>query len=393
MNLRYTKGLSETIQRSHPKERAMKVLVVIASINELRNIKDFEPMLTQENSKVVVVDESDGTLRRRNDEILEDIPHEYYGVSERSEWFRERFGSSSSKYLKVIPERCHAETSFGFLVAYEEEPDVVLEVDDDVFPVKGHDILRGHISNLFSEDGVTVSSSWKWYNTLENLELNVGDPIFARGHPYSEDTRKEEYNWRTQGGRCVLNMGLWTGHPDLDALTILYYGGLDGRCRIRALRSKRKKIIVGRGTYFAVCSMNTAFRPNVIPAFYQLYMNYMGVNRFDDIWSGLFLKKVADHLGDRVSLGEPVVYHDKRPRDVFKDLKNEMDGLAINETLWRTVEEAEIEGETYWDAYSSLIEEMTVRIPKAFKNPDHKKFLKAQIERMRLWLEIIDKIK
>lgn len=54
---------------------------------------------------------------------------------------------------------------------------------------------------------------------------------------------------------------------------------------------KREKVIVGKGTYLAVCSMNTSFTPEIIPAFYQLYMNFMGVDRFDDIWSGIFLKK------------------------------------------------------------------------------------------------------
>ena len=370
----------------------MKVLVVVASVNELRNIKAFEPMLAKEDSKVIVIDEMNETLRRRNDEILEGIPHEFYGVRERSEWFKERFGSSFSKYLKVIPERCHAETSFGFLVAHEEEPDIVLEIDDDVFPLEKQEMVQGHLDNLFSENGVTVSSPQKWYNTMENLELNVDEPVFARGHPYADDVRMENYEWHFQGGRCVLNMGLWTGHPDLDALTTLYYGGLDGRCRVKAIRPKRRKVVVGRGTYFAICSMNTAFRPKIIPAFYQLYMNFMGVDRFDDIWSGLFLKKIADHLGDGVSLGGPAVYHARRPRDVFRDLKCEMDGLAINEKLWRIVEESEIEGKTYWDAYNSLIEELAAKIPEAFRNPDHKRFLETQIEKMRLWLKIIDKI-
>ena len=51
-------------------------------------------------------------------------------VRERREWFKGRFGSAFRRYEGIIPERCHAETSFGFLVAYEEDADVVLELDD-----------------------------------------------------------------------------------------------------------------------------------------------------------------------------------------------------------------------------------------------------------------------
>jgi len=38
--------------------------------------------------------------------------------------------------MSVISERCHAETSFGFLITYEEEADVTIEMDDDFFSSK-----------------------------------------------------------------------------------------------------------------------------------------------------------------------------------------------------------------------------------------------------------------
>jgi hypothetical protein len=60
-------------------------------------------------------------------------------------------------------------------------------------------------------------------------------------------------------------MGHWIGNPDFDALTILYNGGLDGRCGVKGLSLNREKVIVDKGTYFAVCSMNTSFVPKVIP--------------------------------------------------------------------------------------------------------------------------------
>lgn len=371
----------------------MRVSIVMASINELENVKAFEPMLVQDDCNLIVVDEGDEKVRRRNDVILARIPHEYYGVREREEWFKQRFGSDFFKYLSVIPERCHAETSFGFLVAYEQITDLIVELDDDVFPWREQSIIGCHADNLFKEDGVTVSCEGKWYNTMENLKLNIDEPIFARGHPYAEESRSSSYVWREVGGRCVLNMGLWAGFPDLDALTILYHGGLNGRCRVTSGGHKRSKVIPSEGTYFPICSMNSAFVPEVVPAFYQLHMNYMGVDRFDDIWSGVFLKKVADHLGERVCLGAPLVNHDKRPRDTFGDLEKELRGMTINETLWKLVDEAQIEGKTYFEAYSSLINELETRIPRTFEMHDHRKFLKFQTERMKLWLDIVDKLK
>jgi len=371
----------------------MKVLIVIASINELTNIQAFKPALKKGDLdlKVIVVDEGNYGIRKRNERILSEVPHAFYGPKEREDWFKQRFGSAYEKYLSVIPERCHAETSFGFLAAYEEMPDLVLELDDDVFPFQKQDILGEHANNLFKSEGIEVDAVGRWYNTIENLMLNKGSSVFPRGHPYSTRTRKEKYIWQNNGSPCVLNMGLWAGHLDLDALSILYHGGLEGRCNIKGTELKRKKIIVGKNTYLAICSMNTSFTPKIIPAFYQLYMNYRGLDRFDDIWSGTFLKKVADHLEDKICLGAPLVKHEKRPRDVLEDLRKELEGIAINEKLWTIVDSICLNGSSYTDAYLSLIDGLEKNINQNFSMDSHKK-ISMQIKKMRTWLELFERL-
>lgn len=369
----------------------MHVYLVIASINPLENLCALiGNSSTIDNVKVLVIDEGDENIRRINEKLLSSLPHEYYGPRERAEWFKSRFGQSYQKYLKIIPERCHAETSFGFLKAYEDEADVVLELDDDVEVSKG--FIEAHVHNLFSEDGVTVSASGKWYNTIENLNLNVDQAIFPRGHPYDSACRNGDYMWVNDGGKCILNMGLWSGHPDLDALTILYHGGLDGKCPIESMGHKRDKVVIEKGTYFGVCSMNTSFLPKIVPAFYQLYMNFHGIDRFDDIWSGVFLKKIADHLGDKLCLGKPSEKHVKRSRSVFKDLLKEVNGLEINENLWKICETIDFSAKSYADCYLELANHLDKNLNVIAKRPEHVKFWKIQIENMQKWVEVTDKI-
>lgn len=367
----------------------MKVSLIIASINELENIAAFKSMLKSHDCKVTVIDEGEEKIRKKNEVLLADIHHEYYGPKEREEWFKTRFGTKYETYLSVIPERCHAETSFGLLTAYEEKPDLVIELDDDVFPNSDH-IIDYHAKNLSDNNGVTVTSAGKWYNTLENLHLNGSHKIFPRGHPYAKNTRDEVYVWGNNGARCVLNMGLWAGNPDLDALAIVYHGGLNGFCNVESNKCKREKIVLGEGVYFALCSMNTAFSTEIIPAFYQLYTNMNGTERFDDIWSGIFLKKIADHLRKKLCLGAPLVYHNKRPRDTFKDLKRELEGMVINEKLWRLVDKVELAGTTYWEAYRSLIQALKMEVLGAFNEVAHRNLLRLQLRKMESWLKIVD---
>ena len=275
----------------------MKPFLVVATINELNNLQSLVEQLTSTGTKVIIVDEGHQSMRVRNSRILEGVETEYYGPLERMSWFKERYGDGFQKYLDVIPERAHAETSFGFLIAYEQGADYIVELDDDVFI---DSLMPGHQDNLYGSGGITVSSKSRWYNTLDLIEMDAPGRFFPRGHPYEPATRAEDYAWTKAGGECVLNMGHWIGNPDFDALTILYHGGMDGRCSVKGVELKKEKVIVGAKTYFAVCSMNTSFKRKAVPAMYQLYMNTMGVDRFDDIWSGVFVKRIADYLGDRV---------------------------------------------------------------------------------------------
>ncbi len=367
----------------------MLTYIIAASINEIENLRPLKNH-TEEELRVIVIDEGDKKVRLRNDEHLKDIPHEHFGPKEREKWFRDRFGSAYRRYIGLIPEKCHAETSFGFLHAYEEEAEMVLEIDDDVYISES--FVEEHIENLSTTNGVTVHAEGRWYNTLENLVLNVDFPEYPRGHPYDRETRRNAYSWSVYGSECALNMGLWLNCPDFDALTIAHYGGLDGKCDIASKACKREKVIVGEGTYFALCSMNTMFKNQVVPAFYQLYMNTLGIDRFDDIWSGIFLKKIADHLGDKACLGKPLGTHSKRSRDVFKDLSKELQGMAINERLWRIVDETEFSSKNYADCYLELAEHLNRSVEREFDDPIQKKFMKLQIEKMRTWVDAVDKL-
>jgi len=372
----------------------LKVVIVVASVNELVNVpKILADETMASDCELVVIDEGESRVRARNVALLQGVDKEFYGPRERTDWFRKRFSERKWQSLQsVIPDRCHAETSFGFLVAFENGADVIVEIDDDVNQFKGEPMLTSHVWNLSDSEALRVNSPSRWYNTLDNLVLGTNFPIWPRGHPYSPDTRTEmPYSEMRDAGESVLNMGLWAGDPDLDAQTILEFGGLDGKSTVKSAGLKHRRILLDKGTYFALCSMNTAFRAKIVPGFYQLYMKQYGIDRFDDIWSGIFLKKITDHLGDNISLGAPLAFHDKRPRDVHKDVDAEMHGIAINETLWRIVDSLELDGKDYYQCYDSLVNGLEDRLD-LFGDPLHNKFMRLQVEKQRLWLNVVDKI-
>ena len=93
------------------------------------------------------------------------------------------------------------------------------------------------------------------------------------------------------------------------------------------------------GRYYPMCGMNVALRPVVVPAFYFLLMGRdAGVDRFGDIWAGVFVKRICDHLGWAVNSGPAQVVADQRASNVWANLRKEAPGLELNETLWRAVD-------------------------------------------------------
>lgn len=352
----------------------MKSALVIPSIQKLDNLRSFD---LSHITQVIVVDEGDEKLRDYNAEILRDFEDPFFGPKERAECM--------GKDVDVIPNRCHAETSFGFYHAYHCDAEVVFELDDDCWNT-GNDFVGQHLYNLLNTKGLrTTISKSDWYNPLDMMDKSF---LFPRGFPYEPKTREYGFvsDYRAEG--TVLNMGLWSGQPDLDAATILSLGGLNGRAEHTETLVEKKRII-GKNIFFPICSMNTSFRAEIIPAFYQMYMNYEGLDRYCDIWSGLFIKKICDHLGKNISLGQPVVEHRKTERSTFKDLRAEHEGMAINETLWRVVRDAQIEGKNYREAYESLIDCLVEKID-VFTDKLHNKMMVKQINMMTKWQELFE---
>jgi hypothetical protein len=354
----------------------MKTCIIVPSVRRFEHWRTYAEEFKHMKPDIIVVDEEDGKARKENRGLMGDNA-EFYGVRERAEWFKSR-----DLIDEVIPPRAHAETSFGLLVAYERGGyDMIVFIDDDTFPEK-IDFLRTHWKVL-NEVGKLEPSISKW--------INVTRTYYPRGYPYGErfkSTYCSRYELR-EPGKPVLNQGLWTNIPDMNAIDILMRGGLNGRCY--DLPYVKGNFLVGYGNYATVCSMNLSFKPEIIPAFYQLYMSReapYGVDRYDDIWSGIFLKKILDQLGKSMSYGYPLCLHDKYPRDIFKDIKAEMEGMRINENLWKVVDSIELAESDYLNCYRELAVKLSEKAGM-FHLPDYIEFM---CEKMVLWTKLIEKL-
>ncbi|AGB17244.1 Reversibly glycosylated polypeptide [Halovivax ruber XH-70] len=317
-----------------------------------------------------------------------EVSGEVFDGTRREEWYADH---DVAEFSHVVPAASHAETSFGLLYMWaNEEFEYGFFIDDDTLPHDDVDFFGTHMDNLaFAGEIEEVASDEQWVNVLYQNADEHG--LYPRGYPYAAmDETIETGTTEIGSGEVVASQGLWTNVPDLDAVRILMDGDLEGQAETRTSRDDfGEDFVAARENYLTVCSMNLAFRREVIPAFYQLPMddNAWDVGRFDDIWSGVFLKRACDVLGTQIYNGAPLCEHNKAPRSTFDDLNNEVPGLELNEHLWELIDEVGDDADSYAEAFEAMGRELARGDWDEFTNGD---FLTHVGEYMLDWLDCLD---
>jgi hypothetical protein len=306
--------------------------------------------------------------------------------SRRAEWFADR---DVVEFSHVIPDASHAETSFGLLYMWANPRfEYGFFIDDDTLPHENFDFFGRHFENLTYDGGLEeIGSSTQWVNVLYQDFDEHG--LYPRGYPYSAMDEEVERGTR-EANDVVASQGLWTNVPDLDAVRILLDGDLEGQAQTRLEAAHYDgDFLAARGNYLTVCSMNLAFKREVIPAFYQLPMddNPWNVGRFDDIWSGVFLKRACDVLDKDIYNGAPLCVHNKAPRSTFSDLNNEVPALELNEHVWEIADGAGATADSYAEVFAAIATALTRGDWGEYENGD---FLTFVGEHMFDWLDCLD---
>ena len=335
-------------------------------------------------------------------EAEDDVAGEVFDGTRREEWYE---AHDVSEYSHIVPAASHAETSFGLLYMWAGDYEYGFFIDDDTLPHDEWDFFGTHLDNLAFEGEIeTVSSDEQWVNVLyQNADEH---DLYPRGYPYSAMHETVETE-QAHADTIVASQSLWTNVPDLDAVRILMDGDLQGQAQTRTSKDDYEDdFVAAEGNYLTVCSMNLAFRREVIPAFYQLPMdeNEWDVGRFDDIWSGVFLKRACDILGTQIYNGDPLCEHNKAARSTFDDLNNEVPGLELNEHLWEIVDDVGEEAaaavdqsgeafgadpKAYAAVFAAMADELEDGDWSEYNNGD---FFNYIGEFMGDWLECLDEI-
>ena len=250
--------------------------------------------------------------------IVEDNPEPTFQITENNvtHYSWQDIDKDLGENAWIISRRDSAIRCFGFIKAHAMGAKFIHSLDDDCYP---NDYGMQSFCNLH-QYAMQYAPQW--------TESILGVP--TRGFPY-----KQKGNLKN----VVANMGLWTENPDWDAVQSLSENTPD-------FNLPKGNRIVAQGQYFPFCGMNFCFRAEMTPA---TYFPLMGLEspyrRFDDIWFGIIFKKICDHLGYLVSIGQPTIRH-VRASDPFENLVKEAPGIKMNEIFWQKIDQIQLKNKT-----------------------------------------------
>ncbi|MBU4421378.1 hypothetical protein KKB41_00260 [Patescibacteria group bacterium] len=258
----------------------------------------------------------------------------------------------------IIPRRTDCVRSYGYYKAYQAGADILITLDDDCYPAQRTPyLIEEFIKNL------ERPASARFFNTLDGRITNYSGGLYPRGFPYAD-----------RDCRAALCHGLWENVLDFDGKTQLQMPDFTAEV------SKAGASVIPSGAFFTMCGMNTAVIREAIPAFYFLLMgkdkngNRWGVDRFGDIWCGIFIKKIIDHLNMAALSGQPVIRH-SRASDAQKNFELEATGMPLNEWFYKEVAGIALESDSFKDCYREL----------ALKLPSKNGYFDKLKEAMEIW--------
>ncbi|KDP23306.1 hypothetical protein JCGZ_23139 [Jatropha curcas] len=204
---------------------------------------------------------------------------------------------------------------FGFLMSRKK---YIISVDDDCFPAKDEkdflvNAVDQHIMNL------TAPATPYFFNTLYDPYREGAD--FVRGYPFS----------LRNGVACALSCGLWLNLADFDAPTQALKPGQRNSRYVDAVMTVPARAMM------PISGINIAFDrelvgPALLPALKLAGEGKLRWETMEDIWSGMCVKVVCDHLGLGVKSGLPYVWRKDRG-NAIDSLKKEWEGMKLMEEV------------------------------------------------------------
>lgn len=305
---------------------------------------------------------------------------EYLGIEDQ-----EKALEQHPELLKLFPYNTPDRVMLGGMLAYIRGCERVIADDDDNFPTE-FDFVGFHSITGTEKEVNLIKNDSGWFNVHNALVDENNIPFYPRGFPWGQRNEKsQEKTFIKEKRKVVANQGLVLEDPDIDAITRLFWP-------IRAIRMKEE---YGQqfGMYPGVWSpfnyQNTCLQRELIPVYYRP----ISTKRNGDIWTAYLINRLAQHFGNVITFGQPLVKQIRNKHDLWDDLEIEKVNDKAADDFVYVLKSVELTKGSYFEALGELLEKAPQEVNK-LKNQGTPEFemIRMFFEEYKAWYGVVDKI-
>lgn len=305
-------------------------------------------------------------------------PVEYLDLDAQSRYLAPK----SKPLLKHLCFDSRQRRNVGIFRAWENGADLILSVDPNI-QIGREDFLSPHLQTGKTLPLSTRSSPTGWHNIAEDLVEAKAQTFFLRGFPqWQRDTITPAFR-AVETVSVAAHSGFLLGASDLDAATRID--------RSIAAMSRRSigSFALARGTWSPFSAHNTSFKRDVIPAcFFSPF-----VGRYDDIWASYIITRIAHHLGDVISFGDPCVRKPADSSDLARDYDNERVGFRQTDLFCAALRSIPLSGTSYHECFGQI----AIALPDAWPETPRASGIEIEgrkqlLAGLAIWHELFDSV-
>lgn len=219
-------------------------------------------------------------------------------------------------FARACPTAHYARKNIGYLAAMAEDAELIVETDDDNFPMPSFFAPRRR------EHAVPCLDSGGWTNVYGYYS---DAPIWPRGLPLNHVRRKTKplASLPVREADCPIQQGLADANPDVDAIY---------RLTLPLPQHFRPDLAIALGaeTWCPFNSQNTAWWPD---AYMLLYLPAYCSFRMTDIWRSFVAQRIAWSNGWHILFHAATVIQDRNDHNLMRDFEQELPGYLGNEEI------------------------------------------------------------
>jgi hypothetical protein len=255
----------------------------------------------------------------------------YLSIDDQDVW-----GKNNPELYKRIPYNNEARRNLGYMMAYENECQIMISIDDDNFPTDS-DFIGKHIQTGASYNGDLYHDDTGYFNVCEFLVFQPSRDVYPRGFPFELRNHKNDIVHISSPAQAKIGLteGLWFLEPDIDAIT-----WLNGTVHSTAYNGP-DQFVLAQNTWSPINTQNTSVVRELIPAYLCVPMGtpmpWGRIERYGDILGGYFTQAIINNSDYYIAFGLPIVEHRRNPHSYINDLQHEYWGMLINDWLLKEI--------------------------------------------------------